>query len=189
MKSMMVNMKASQEHLIERIDQMDKEKSSGLKNLEIQMANLATSLSQRQAGHLPPQPSHNGGTLNAITTRSGASYAPPPMPRYIDLGVEDELLGAKDMDPDAEVVAEKVVQFVVPPKLKLRDQGLQTQSQADRATAGVAGAGTRSIGLQGQCQADRASDAAWCDAGTASAGSKALQTGYQTDRSDAKGTW
>jgi len=184
MKSMMVNMKASQEHLIERMDQMDKEKTSTMKNLEIQMANLATSLAQRQAGHLPPQPSHNGGTLNAITTRSGASYAPPMIPDFVDLGAEDELNGAKDRDPEIEVVAEKGVQFTVPPKLKLRVTDLQTQVQADRPVPAGAAAGARALNRHGQGLPDR-SVPSGAEMGTHDKGKHAASQGPSAAQKDA----
>ena len=87
----MMGMQKSQEYLIAQVSKMDQEKSSAIKNLEIQIAQLAASQAARQPGHLPSQPTLPSGTFhtaNVIHLRSGMSYDSPPM-TAVELEVEE----------------------------------------------------------------------------------------------------
>lgn len=108
LKNIMMGMQKSQEHLIAQCAKDSQEKSNAIKNLETQLAQLATSQATRPSGQLPSQPTPNDNVFhtNSISLRSGTSYAGPAIPSdeaiVEDLPYEEEKeLGEENDQPGA----------------------------------------------------------------------------------------
>ncbi|XP_056688750.1 uncharacterized protein [Spinacia oleracea] len=79
---LIANMQKTAEIAQKNHDESIKELKNQFRMLENQVAQLADTLSQRQPGTLPgqPTPPQNRESANAITLRSGTKYNGPPMP-------------------------------------------------------------------------------------------------------------